>query len=259
MPCSISVAARLGLAGLSGDEERPRLARSAVGVLLFSLIFGGVLLGGLAQGLSLGSFLITGFDSPVARTPGDERAETDLDVFTGLRLSLSFSLDGVCLLGLDSAGALAGDVLPGCEELVESEREGDGVSTAQLSGLVLCATVVREGDWSLVGLALNLDVAIASPLRPLGGDDLVSATVLGLTRCSSLFFLGVKCEDTTRRTWWAWGGRRLASSSAFNLAAVRLTLAVDGLPLVNSPSPAKDNRALRFPTPGPSCFPSYVL
>jgi hypothetical protein len=89
------------LAGLRlplGDGERPRLARSAVGVLLFSLSFGGgVLFAGLAPALiSLGSFLFLG--------PGDEREECDGDdaVFTGLKLSLSFSLEGVCLLlGLD--------------------------------------------------------------------------------------------------------------------------------------------------------------
>lgn len=177
---------------------------------------------------------------------------------TGLRLSLSLSFDGVCLLGLDSDDALAADVLPGFEEPFELERDGDGVGAVHFSGHVLCAADMREGDGSLVGLTVNLDVGVVSLFRPLGGDDLVSATVLGLSRCSSLIFLGVKCDDTTRRTWWVWGGRRLASSCAFNLAAVRLTLAVDGLPLVNSPSPARDNRALRFPTPGPSCSPSYV-
>lgn len=96
--------------------------------------------------------------------------------------------------------ALAGDVLPGVE-LVELEREGDGVGAAHFSGLLYCAAEVREGDGSLAGLALNLDVGVVLPFRPLGGDDLVSATVLGLSRCCSLFFLGVKCEDTTRRTW----------------------------------------------------------
>lgn len=44
-PCSVSVvAAGLVWAGLSGDGELPRLARLTVGVLLFSLSFGGVLL-----------------------------------------------------------------------------------------------------------------------------------------------------------------------------------------------------------------------
>lgn len=67
-------------------------------MLLFSLSFGGgVLFAGLAPALiSLGSFLFLG--------PGDEREECDGDdaVFTGLKLSLSFSLEGVCLLlGLD--------------------------------------------------------------------------------------------------------------------------------------------------------------
>lgn len=212
MPGSVSVvAARLGLAGLFGDGERPRLARSAMCMLLLSLSFGGVLLGGLAQELSLGSSLFTGSAWPLVCRPGEERAEADIDdTFTGLRLSLSFSFDGVCLLGLDLGdgcmvrcplpNALAGDVLPGVE-LAELEREGDGVRAAHFSGLVLRDADVREGDGSLAGLALDLDVGVVFLSRPLGGDDLVSATVLGLSRCCSLFFLGVEWEDTTRRTW----------------------------------------------------------
>lgn len=151
--------------------------------------------------------------------------------------------------------ALAADVMPGVE-LVELEREGDGVGAAHFSGLLFCAADVREGDGSLTGLALNLDVGVVPPFRALGGDDLVSAAVLGLSRCCSLFFLGVECEDTARRTWWVWGGRRLASSCAFNLEPVRLRLAVAGLLLVASTPPARDSWALRFPRPGSSCSPS---
>lgn len=46
-PSCAAVETAVDLAGLVGDGERPRLARSAVGALLFSLSFGGVLLGGL--------------------------------------------------------------------------------------------------------------------------------------------------------------------------------------------------------------------
>lgn len=88
--------------GLFGDGERPRLARSAVGVLLFSLSFGGVLSGGLAKALVLRSSLFLGLASPPTRTPGDEREEGDGDdTLTGLRLSLSLNFEGARLLGLD--------------------------------------------------------------------------------------------------------------------------------------------------------------
>lgn len=61
LPGSVPVvAAGLGLAGFFGDGEWPKLARSAICMLLLSLSFGGVLLGGLAQELSLGSSLFIG-------------------------------------------------------------------------------------------------------------------------------------------------------------------------------------------------------
>lgn len=107
-------------------------------------------------------------------------------IFAGLRLSRSLSLDGVRLFGLASGDgcvvtcclspdAFTGDVLPGFERLlvVELEREGDGVGAGQYSG-------VRWGEGALVGLELNLEAGVWSPFRPLGDDDLVSATVLGL-------------------------------------------------------------------------------
>ena len=183
----------------------------------------------------------------------------------GLKPSLSFSFDGVCLLGLDSdegcmigcpsPDALAGEVLLDNDEFVELEREGAGVGAAHVSVLGLCDTNVRQCDGSSAGLGLNFDMRTGSSLRALVGDDLVSATVLGLSRCCSLFFLGVECDDTTRRTWWVCGGRRLASSWAFNLEPVRPRLAVDGLPLIASPTPARDNWALPFST---SCSLSYA-
>lgn len=100
--CSFPVV--VDLAWLFGDGERPKLARSAVGVLLFNLSFGGVLLSGLAEALSLGLSLFLGLASPPARTShaGDERDEDDGDgTFTGLKLSLSFSFEGVFFFGLD--------------------------------------------------------------------------------------------------------------------------------------------------------------
>lgn len=103
MPCSVPV----DLEGLFGDGERPRVARSVVGVLLFSLSFDGVRFGGLAQaliGLGLLSFFL-GLASPPTRTPGEERGEADGDdAFTGLKLSLSLSFEGVFFLGLDLDG-----------------------------------------------------------------------------------------------------------------------------------------------------------
>ena len=147
-----AVSLGVDLAGLFGDGERPRLARSTVGVLLLSLSFDGVLLIGFAQALGLGPSLFMGSAEPLTDVSGDERAKAVDDTFIGLRLSLSFSFDGVCLLGLDpdddcivrrrSPEAFTEDDLPGVGELVELEREGAGVGATHFSGLVLRATYV---------------------------------------------------------------------------------------------------------------------
>lgn len=230
LPCSVP--ARVDLAGLFDDGERARVARSVVGVLLFSLSFGGVLFCGLAQPLSLELSFFLGLASPLTRTPGDERGEDDgdgVDAFMGLRLSLSFNFEGVFFLGLDLdddcavrwplSGLLAVGVLPpGVEEAVEFDREGGGVRAAHLSGPVLCRG--RHGDCSL------------------RDADLVAATVFGLTRSSScaLFFIGVRFDDATRRTRCIPGGRRLASSWAFSFERARLGLAAVGLTSPGAPS-----------------------
>lgn len=178
------------MAGLFGDGDRPSLVRSADGMLLLSLSFGGVLLDGLAQALGFGPCLFMGSVWPLTCRSGNERAEAGVDgIFAGLRLSLSLSLEGVRLFGLASGDgcvvtccpepdAFAGDVLPGFEKLlvVELEREGDGVGAGHFSG-------VRWGEGALVGLEPNLEVGIWSPFRPLADEDLVSATVLGLSGC----------------------------------------------------------------------------
>lgn len=255
LPCSSPVLG-VDLAGLFGDGERPKLERSAVGVLLFNLSFGGVLFGGLAQASSLGLSLFLGLPSAPTRTPGDVWDEGDGDdTFTGLKLSLSFSFEGVFFLGLDldddctpwavgwpSSGLLAVAVLPpGAEEVVEFDREGGGVGAAHLSGLGLCC--VRHGD------------------RSLRGADLVAATVFGLACCSSsLFFLGVAFKEATRRTWRVWGGRRLASSWAFKLEPARLRLTAGGLLLIASLPPARTAWALSLTAPGtPSSSGCMVL
>lgn len=110
---------------------------------------------------------------------------------------------------------------PGAEDVVEFDREGGGVGAVHLSGLGLYR-VRRHDD------------------RSLRDADLVAATVFGLARASSpssFFFFGVKFEDAARRTWCARGGRRLASSCAFRLEAVRLRLgAAVGLSTPGAPS-----------------------
>lgn len=178
-------------------------------MLLLSLSFGGVRLGGLALNLDsvfcaeplpvLGAFL------------GVDLADSHRDVrFGGLKLSLSFSFDGVRLRGLDLGSVCCLDVEPELvfvplmgdgqdkAETVEFERDGDGVGAA--GGLARFA----GDDRADLEIADRLDPDSARLTEAVSllfeDNDLAPSEVFGLAMCSSLTLRGVRCDDTARRT-----------------------------------------------------------
>lgn len=141
---------------------------------------------------------------------GDDLADADGDArFGGLRLSLSFSFDGVSMGGfdLDSIGCFDVElelVFVPCTgdgradaTAVEFEREGGGVGAA--GGLAYFVGDNRaDVDTSDM---LDLDPARLTKAMPVvfEDNDLAPSAVFGLVLCSSLTLRGVRCDETARR------------------------------------------------------------